>query len=84
MSLELRAEFINIFNRTELNNKDSTNALLARVVNSAGVPTSGFGRVNPTGVYAPPRSGQLVARFQFLALCQASHQPVRQNNKRRP
>jgi hypothetical protein len=65
MTFEFRAEFFNIFNRTELNNPDSTNALLAPVVNSAGVPTSGFGRVNPTGVYAPPRSGQLVARFRF-------------------
>jgi hypothetical protein len=65
MSLELRAEFFNIFNRTEWNNPDSTNALLAPAVNAAKVPTSGFGRVNPASVFSSPRSGQLVGRFQF-------------------
>lgn len=65
MSLEIRAEFFNIFNRTEFNNPDSTNALAPQVRNTAGVPTSGFGRVNPASVFSPPRSGQLVARFQF-------------------
>jgi len=65
MSLEVRAEFFNVFNRTEFNNPDSTNALAPPIVNSAGVPTSGFGRVNPGSVFSPPRSGQLVARFQF-------------------
>jgi hypothetical protein len=65
MSLEVRGEFFNIFNRTEFNNPDSTNALAPPVVNSSGVPTSGFGRVNPQSVFLPPRSGQLVARFQF-------------------
>jgi hypothetical protein len=65
MSFELRAEFFNIFNRTELNNPDSTNALLPPVTNSAGIPTSGFGRVNPASVFAPPRSGQLLGRFEF-------------------
>ncbi len=65
MSLELRAEFFNIFNRTELNNPTATNSLLAQSVNSSGVPTSGFGYVNPTSLYAPPRTGQLVGRFQF-------------------
>ena len=65
MSFEVRGEFFNVFNRTEFNNPDSTNARAPPVVNSAGVPTSGFGRVNPTSVFAPPRSGQIVARFQF-------------------
>jgi len=65
MSLEVRGEFFNIFNRTEWNNPDSTNALAPQVRNSAGVPTSGFGRVNPGSVFATPRTGQLVGRFQF-------------------
>ena len=65
MSFEVRGEFFNIFNRTEFNSPDSTNALAPPVVNSAGVPTSGFGRVNPASVFAPPRSGQIVARFHF-------------------
>ncbi len=65
MSLQIRAEFFNIFNRTELNNPTATNSLLAQTVNSAGVPTSGFGYINPTSLYSPPRTGQLVGRFQF-------------------
>jgi len=65
MSLQIRAEFFNIFNRTELNNPTATNSLLAQTYNSAGVPTSGFGYVNPTSLYSPPRTGQLVGRFQF-------------------
>ena len=47
MSFEVRGEFFNIFNRTEFNNPDTTNALAPPVRNGAAVPTSGFGRVNP-------------------------------------
>ena len=65
MSLELRAEFFNIFNRTQLNNPTATNSLLAPAVNSAGIPTSGFGYVSPNSLYSSPRTGQLVGRFQF-------------------
>jgi hypothetical protein len=65
MSFEVRGEFFNIFNRTQFNNPDSTNALAPPVKNGAAVPTSGFGRVNPGSVFAPPRSGQIVGRFQF-------------------
>jgi len=66
MSFQVRAEFFNIFNRLQLNNPDSGNALAAQA-RAAGVPTSGFGRVNPGGVFGdrPARSGQIVARFQF-------------------
>jgi len=35
MSLEIPAEFFNIFNRTEFNNPDSTNALAPLVHNGA-------------------------------------------------
>jgi hypothetical protein len=65
MSFELRGEFFNIFNRTQFNNPDSTNALAPQVKNSAGVPTSGFGRVNPASLFSTPRSGQVVGRLQF-------------------
>jgi hypothetical protein len=64
-SLQIRAEFFNVFNRTEFNNPDSTNALLSPNRNAAGVPTSGFGRINPGSLYSSPRTGQIVARFQF-------------------
>jgi hypothetical protein len=65
MSLQIRAEFFNVFNRLQLNNPTATNSLLAQTTNSAGVPTSGFGYINPTSVFSPPRTGQLVGRFQF-------------------
>ena len=48
MSFEMRGEFFNIFNRTEFNNPDSTNAVAPQVKDSTtGIPTSGFGRVSP-------------------------------------
>jgi hypothetical protein len=78
MNLQIRAEFTNIFNRTEANNPTSTNGLATQTcANAAGaaVPcsgayfrtTGGFGYINtaPTATTIAPRSGQLVARFQF-------------------
>jgi hypothetical protein len=65
MSLNIRAEFFNVFNRTQFNNPVSTNALASKTTNASGVLTGGFGFVNPGSVYANPRSGQIVARFQF-------------------
>jgi hypothetical protein len=77
-SLQIRAEFTNIFNRTEPNNPTSTNGLATQTcANAAGaaVPcsgayfrtTGGFGYINTaaTATTIAPRSGQLVARFQF-------------------
>jgi hypothetical protein len=64
-SLQIRAEFTNIFNRTEPNNATSTNALAAQTRNALGQTTAGFGYVNVGTVFSAPRSGQLVARFQF-------------------
>jgi len=66
MGFSVRAEFFNVFNRTYLNNPDSTNALATPVVNpAAGQTTSGFGRINTGTTFNPPRSGQIVARFTF-------------------
>jgi Carboxypeptidase regulatory-like domain/TonB dependent receptor len=64
-NLQIRAEFTNIFNRTEPNNPYVSNALLPQTTNSAGQTTSGFGYINTGTVFSPPRQGQLVARFQF-------------------
>jgi len=61
----VRAEFFNVFNHTYLNNPDSGNALATPTYDSKGNVTSGFGRINPGTVFNPPRSGQIVARFQF-------------------
>lgn len=67
MSLAIRGEFFNVFNRTEINDPVGTNALATQTRNSAGVPTGGFGYVNPGSLYPfrAPRVGQIVARFQF-------------------
>jgi hypothetical protein len=66
MAFSVRAEFFNVFNRTYLNNPDSGNALAATVINpTTGQVTSGFGRINTGTVFSPPRSGQIVARFNF-------------------
>ncbi|HEY6346786.1 MAG TPA: TonB-dependent receptor [Bryobacteraceae bacterium] len=64
-SLNVRAEFTNVFNRTEVNNPTSTNAGATQTRNSAGQTTGGFGWINTTSVLAPPRAGTLIARFQF-------------------
>jgi hypothetical protein len=67
MSLAIRSEFFNVFNRTEINDPVGTNALATQTRNSSGVPTGGFGYVNPGSLYPfrAPRVGQIVARFQF-------------------
>lgn len=66
MSLQLRAEFFNIFNRTYLNNPDSGNAKATQTIDArTGLTSSGFGRINIGSTFAPPRSGQIVARLQF-------------------
>jgi hypothetical protein len=76
MSLQLRIEFFNVFNRANMADPVSTNAL-ATQVKSNGVPTAGFGYINSqslgngstlnnnTGLGGNPRQGQLLLRFQF-------------------
>ena len=65
MNFQIRAEFFNAFNRVYLNNPTATNALATQQVNAAGVPTSGFGRIDSGSVATSPRTGQIVARFQW-------------------
>jgi len=64
-NLQIRAEFTNIFNRTEMNNPTSTNAFATQTRNSTGGTTAGFGWINTASVYSLPRQGTLVARFTF-------------------
>jgi hypothetical protein len=69
-NLQIRAEFTNIFNRTQPNNPNVSNAFATQTRSSNGNTAGGFGAImtNPgTGAFtfAPPRQGQLVARFQF-------------------
>ena len=69
-------EFVNIFNRTYLNNPSLTSPQTAPVCqlpngtngacNQPGLQTfSGFGTINNSTTLYPPRVGQLIARFQF-------------------
>jgi hypothetical protein len=76
-TFEIRAEFFNIFNRTYLGlgtnstnsaitSNSTNNALATRTFNALGEPTGGFGYINATATPPVlPRSGQIVARFEF-------------------
>jgi hypothetical protein len=64
-NLQIRAEFTNIFNRTEAVNPVANNALATQTVNAAGQTTAGFGYINVGTVASPARQGTLVARFTF-------------------
>jgi hypothetical protein len=63
-TLNIRVEFSNIFNRINMGTPTSTNAGATQSRNAQGVPIAGFGYINTTGG-STPRTGQLVARFQF-------------------
>jgi hypothetical protein len=65
MNLQIRAEFSNIFNRTEVNDPSTSNGFATQTRNVAGQTTAGFGYINVGTTYSPPRQGTLVARFQF-------------------
>src|SRR5215469_15754423 len=80
-TLQIRADFTNIFNRIGLNAPTSTNAFATQTRNAQGQTTGGFGWINPAAMNATafnpaaatpaafptplPRQGTLVARFQF-------------------
>jgi hypothetical protein len=67
MSLNVRAEFFNVFNRVTLGNPSSSNPLQTTTVNNATGAISGFGfySIGSTSNSGSPRVGLLVARFQF-------------------
>ena len=81
MNFQIRAEFVNIFNRTQIGNPSTTNPLAAPTKNGAGQYTGGFGVINlvlangatpsftQNGIvgqlYQQPRTGTLIARFTF-------------------
>lgn len=64
-TLNVRAEFTNIFNRTEVNNPTSSNALLTQARAPKGNTTGGFGYINTGTVFSLPRQGTIVARITF-------------------
>jgi len=70
MSLNIRVEFTNLFNRTEVNDPFSTNPQQAQTRVNNNDPhsqtTAGYGFINTLGTtFGTPRQGQIVARFQF-------------------
>ena len=70
MSLQVRAEFQNIFNRLFYSLPSDSGATTITTptghANPGGTLSSGFGYVSwLQGAGAQPRSGQLVARFTF-------------------
>jgi hypothetical protein len=73
LSLSIRAEFFNPFNRMEAVSDPSTGSPSNPPTRSNGVLTGGFGYMNYTaissnavgGTLPAPRTGQIVARFEF-------------------
>jgi hypothetical protein len=65
VTLNIRADFQNIFNRTEMNSPTSTNAKATQTRSTAGTTVSGFGYINPASVAAASRAGMIVGRFNF-------------------
>ncbi|HEX4275037.1 MAG TPA: carboxypeptidase regulatory-like domain-containing protein [Bryobacteraceae bacterium] len=65
MNIQIRAEFTNVFNRTEMNNPTALNASATQTRNLAGQTTAGFGYVNVGTTFGAPRTGQIVAKFEF-------------------
>jgi len=61
----VRAELFNVFNRTYLNNPSNGNAQATTSFKANGQLSSGFGYINNSSVFNAPRTGQIVARFQF-------------------
>ncbi len=69
VTLSVRAEFTNIFNRTEVNNPVN-GAAAGQAFNSTqtvknGLNTGGFGWVNTATVFSTPRQGDVVVRVRF-------------------
>jgi hypothetical protein len=72
VTLAVRMEFFNVFNRTVLQSPSSGNPLSTQTRDTSGVPTSGFGYINTATVLSSSTSGmfsqrygQLVMRLQF-------------------
>jgi hypothetical protein len=73
MFLSFRAEFFNIFNRMEVVSDPSTGSPSNPPTRSNGLLTGGYGYMNYTavssnsvgGTLPAPRTGQVVARFEF-------------------
>jgi hypothetical protein len=67
VSLNVRAEFFNVFNRVTLGTPNSSNPTATTSVNNATGAINGFGyyNVGSTSSLGGQRNGQLVARILF-------------------
>jgi len=65
VSFNIRAEFTNIFNRTEVNSPTATNAAAPQLRSASGATASGFGFINTGSTYGLPRQGTIIARIRF-------------------
>jgi len=67
MTLNIRAEFFNVFNRVALGSPTSSNPTATTTINNATGAISGFGYYNlgSASNAGTPRVGLVVARFQF-------------------
>jgi hypothetical protein len=65
VTMQLRAEFYNVFNRTEMNAPTSSNSLATQTVGPNGLTSGGFGWINTSTLAVQPRNGQLLLRFNF-------------------
>jgi hypothetical protein len=64
MTLQIRAEVFNAFNRLYLSSPGAGNPLATPTYNAAGLLTGGFGYINANNI-GGQRNGQLVARLRF-------------------
>jgi hypothetical protein len=65
VTLNVRAEFTNIFNRANISSPISTNATTSQLTRNAnGTTQAGFGSLQPSTTLLP-RNGLLIARIQF-------------------
>ena len=65
LSLQIRAEFTNIFNRLRVPNPTATNALATPLFDPNGYTLSGFGRIDTLSPAGGPRTGTILARLRF-------------------
>jgi hypothetical protein len=73
MVFSIRVEFFNIFNRVIIPNPANSNAQAVTTYNSQGLLSGGFGYINTQTITSnnqnnalpAPRTGQIVARFDF-------------------
>jgi hypothetical protein len=65
IAVELQAMSFNAFNRTFLNNPDSTNVRATTTRAADGTLTGGFGRINTGTTAFGPREGVLSMRVHF-------------------